>query len=270
MTEPLRILVLAANPVETNKLALDVEHRLLRNTMRDNAAAGNCELLVEWAARLKDLKNLLATHEPHVIHFAGHGTRNGICLEDDKGNDSPITKEELADLLQSLGRRLRLVVLNACFSAVQAEAIRQAVDYVVGTTAAVADDVAIRFAAHFYEELATGKTVREAHLKSQAALTSDHPTPIDQYELLVRSGTDDSKPLLPPMLPPTNRNTYDMDLKQARLQNAEFVNVSHDGPHEGTSIDAREPNEENKFAIRIDSLEVPHGTTKFINKRIRR
>ena len=269
MTELLRILILAANPVETNKLALDVEHRLLRNTMRDNAKAGNCELLVEWAARLKDVKERLASHEPHVVHFAGHGTRDGICLEDDDGNGSPVTKEQLADLLRSSGGRLRLVVLNACFSAVQAKAINQAVDYVVGTTAAVADDVAVRFAAHFYEELATGKTVREAHLKSQAAVTPDHPR-LDQYELLVRLGTDESKTLLPPMLPPTNKNTYDVDIKKARLQKAEFVNISQEGPRESTSIDAREQTEENDYAIRIDSLEVPHGTTHFINKKVRK
>jgi hypothetical protein len=269
MTEPLRILVLAANPLETNRLALDAEHRLLRNKMRDNAAAGNCELLVEWAARLKDLKDRLASHDPHVVHFAGHGTRDGISLEDDDGNGSPVTKEQLADLFRSSGGHLRLVVLNACFSAVQAEAINQAVDYVVGTTAPVADDVAVRFAAHFYEELATGKTVREAHLKSQVGLTSDRRPQIDQYELLVRSGTDDSKPLLPPMLPPTHKHTQSVEIKKARLRNAEFVNVRQDGPRECSSTGGQGPNEENNAAIRIEDLEVP-GSTLFINKDFRR
>ena len=161
-------------------------------------------------------------------------------------------------------------MLNACFSAVQAEAISQAVDYVVGTTAAVADDVAVRFAAQFYEELATGKTVREAHLKSQVGLTSDRNLRIEQYELLVRSGTDDSKPLLPPMLPPTNKTTYGIEIKKARLRNPEFVNVRQDGPRECSSTDRQGPNEENNFSVKIEDLEVTEGSALFINKDYRR
>lgn len=270
MTEPLRILVFAANPLKTDKLALDAEHRLLRNKMRDNSDVGNCELLVEWAARLKDLKERLKSHKPHVVHFAGHGTEDGICLEDDKGECSPVTKAQLADLFSSSSEHLRLVVLNACYSARQAEAISQSVDYVVGTKCAVADDVAVRFAAHFYEGLATGKTVREAHYMSQVELASDRKSQIGQYDLLVGSGTDETKPLLPPMLPSTHKNRYDVEIKKARLRNPEFVNVSQDGPRESSSTDRLGPNEENNFGIRIDDLEVTHGSTKFINKKIRR
>ncbi len=235
MTEPLRILVLAANPLKTDKLALDDEHRLLRNKLSDNAKVGNCELLVQWAARLKDLKAGLASHQPHVVHFAGHGTEDGICLEDDTGQSSPVTKAQLAELFNSSSEHLRLVVLNACLSAVQAEAIKQSVEYVVGTTAAVADDVAVRFATHFYEELATGKTVREAHYKSQLGLASDRREQIGQYELFVRTGTDESRPLLPPMLPPTNKEILESEIADGEFVNLKFVNVSDKGASDASS-----------------------------------
>ncbi|HKO44462.1 MAG TPA: CHAT domain-containing protein [Pyrinomonadaceae bacterium] len=269
MTEPIRILVLAANPLTTGELALEAEHRLLRNRMSDNREAGNCELLVQWAARFKDLKQSLTSYQPHVIHFAGHGTRESICLEDDDGNSSPVTKEQLAELLKASGEHLRLVVLNGCFSAVQAEAISQVVDYVVGTTAAVADDVAVRFAGHFYKALATGETVRDAHYKSQIELARDRQQQVAQYELLVRSGTDETRPLLPPMLPSTHKTTSEVEIKKARLRNPEFVNVSQDG-RECSSPDRQGANEENTFAVRIEDLEVTHGSARFINKKVGR
>jgi hypothetical protein len=253
MSEPLRILILAANPLDTDELALRTEHRLLRNKMRANAEAGNCELLFEWAARLKDLKASLVSHKPHVIHFAGHGTREGICLEDDEGKSGPVTKAELADLFSSSSEHLRLVVLNACFSALQVETLRQSVDYVVGTKAAVSDEAAVRFAAHFYEVLAIGSTVREAYAKSQGEPTSDHKERTGQYELLVRSGADETKPLLlPKTLPPKNR----MRITIGNADLGQFVgaNVIGKGTNESSSSAERAGHDRNEFELTITHL----------------
>lgn len=268
MTEPLRILVLAANPLTTSKLALEAEHRLLRNKMSDNSEIGNCELLFQWAARFKDLKQGLTSHRPHVVHFAGHGTRDGICLEDDDGNTSPVAKEQLADLFQASGEHLRLVVLNACYSAVQAEAIGEVVDYVVGTTAPVADDVAVRFAAHFYEALATGETVRDAHYKSQIGLARDRQERLGQYELLVRSGTDETRPLLPPMSPPIKENIVESEMGNAEFDELEFVNVSHESRRRASSTtDAANPaqSETNVFRNKMGTVKAKKAI--FINNR---
>ncbi|HSS47354.1 MAG TPA: CHAT domain-containing protein, partial [Thermoanaerobaculia bacterium] len=68
----------------------------------------------------------------------------------------------LARLLGQFNQNLRCVVLNACYSEEQAQAIAQEVDCVVGMATAVADRAAIRFAAKFYEALAFGQTVQAA------------------------------------------------------------------------------------------------------------
>jgi CHAT domain len=263
MREPLRILILAANPVDTNELALRTEHRLLRNKMRANAKVGNCELWFEWAARLEDLKTCLTSHRPHVIHFAGHGSMEGICFEDDEGKNSPASKEELIELFSSSREHLRLVVLNACFSARQVEAISQSVDYVVGTKAAVADDTAVRFAAHFYEALAIGGTVREAYHKSQAELNPDHKEPIDEYELLVGSGVDETRSLLPPMLPPTEENVMENSIGRLRTKTAEFVNVSRKGRGD-RAAGAQGLSQKNVHRNKIDDLQATN--VSFRNK----
>jgi hypothetical protein len=264
MSEPLRILILAANPRDTSRLALETEHRLLRNKMRANAQVGNCEMLFEWAARLTDLKDALAGHRPHVIHFAGHGTPDGICLEDNEGRSSSVTKAQLAQLFKSSGEHLRLVVLNACFSAQQAEAINESVDYVVGTNAAVADDAAVVFAAYFYEALAVGSTVRDAYNKAQGKLTSvDQRVVAEQYELLVRSGTDEGKPLLPPFQP----NTLSVQIGEHSVDETVFANVIEEGPGNASSAEPEAPNERNVLDVRIEKQ---HGKTTTFANRIRR
>ena len=55
---------------------------------------------------------------------------------------------------------IRCVVLNACYSEAQAQAIAEAIDCVVGMTSAVGDDAAIEFATAFYRALGYGEIYR--------------------------------------------------------------------------------------------------------------
>lgn len=199
MSERLRILFLAANPHNTSPLDWAAEHRLLRNTLHDNVEAANCEILAQQAARPTELQMALATFRPHVVHFAGHGSDAGIYLEDDEGRSCLVSGEWLELLLNLAQRHLRLVVLNACSSAAQVEKLRQLVDYVVGTSDAVADGAAVLFTAHFYRALGVGETVREAYHQAQGKLAAgDRADMAEHYQLLVRAGVDEAKPLLPP------------------------------------------------------------------------
>lgn len=199
MSEPLRILILAANPLNTPQLQLDTEHRLLLRKMRDNAEAGNCEILATWATTPVAFQQALKTYKPHIIHFAGHGNQDSIYLENEEGAYLPVSKEQLSLLFNLSLEHLRLVLLNACSSAPQTERLAELVDYVVGTKAPIRDDAAVRFTAHFYQAIAVGGTVREAFNKAKGRLAEGvGQEQADLYELLVRPGADETRPLLPP------------------------------------------------------------------------
>ena len=96
-----------------------------------------------------------------VIHFGGHGSAAGIHVWEHDGDGSRIVT---GDALQACfrDRQITLVVLNACYSQVQADAIAKVVDAVVGTRDHVSDEAACVFAVTFYRELAAGKTINDA------------------------------------------------------------------------------------------------------------
>lgn len=245
MSERLRILILAANPVNTPRLKLETEHRLLRNRMRDNVEAGTCEILAEWAARLNDVQDALQTYRPHIVHFAGHADDSGICLEDDEGECRPVSKGELSLLLNSSKDHLRLVTLNACSSVAQVEKFGQVVDYIVGTASPVEDDAAVRFTAHFYESVATGSTVREAFYKAQGALAAGgEGKQADSYRLLVRTGTDETAPLLPPF----DDNSITVNASDEIVaDDMDFANKLVEG--RPPSANGQRPNERNRLNV---------------------
>lgn len=160
----LKILFLAANPLATVKLQLDEEARAIDEALRKAEYRDHFELETHWAVRVDDLQGLLLRHKPHIVHFSGHGSAdNEIILQDHKGRSVTVPPVALGMLFQLLKDNIRCVVLNACYSAAQAQAIAQQIDSVVGMSDAITDRAAREFAASFYQGLAYGRTVKEAH-----------------------------------------------------------------------------------------------------------
>jgi hypothetical protein len=84
-----------------------------------------------------------------------------------------VSKEALVHLFRALKDNIRVVVLNACFSRPQAEAITGEVDCAVGMMREIGDDAAITFAASFYRAIGFGRSVRQAFDQGIAALLLD-------------------------------------------------------------------------------------------------
>lgn len=158
----IQILFLAANPLDTHYLRLDTESRAIKNELHKSKFSTQFEMETHLAARVNDLHELLLEHEPHIVHFSGHGTEDAIILQDEDGLGNPVSGDALARLFDILRDNLRCVVLNACYSEPQAEAIGQHVDFVVGMSDEISDEAARDFALAFYRGLGFGRTIAEA------------------------------------------------------------------------------------------------------------
>lgn len=55
------------------------------------------------------------------------------------------------------------MLLNACYSEIQANAIAKHIDYVIGMKKAIDDFAAITFAIGFYQALGAGRSIEEAY-----------------------------------------------------------------------------------------------------------
>ncbi len=162
-TGKIKILFLAANPVDMDRLQLDEEVRAIDQELRAANLRDQFELESHWAVRYDDLHELFIRYSPTVVHFSGHGTAEGeLVLLDEAGEGVPIDPEALANLFAIFHPNVRCTVLNACYTARQAEGIARHVACVVGTSAPISDDAAIDFAAGFYLGLASGFTVQKS------------------------------------------------------------------------------------------------------------
>ena len=88
------------------------------------------------------------------MHFCGHGLEDGsLLLEDDGGNQKPVSPEALASLFELHKDYVDCVVLNACHSVKSAEAISEYINYAIGMNQKIQDKSAIQFAQGFYDGL---------------------------------------------------------------------------------------------------------------------
>lgn len=159
----IKILFLAANPTDTARLRLGEEVRAIDQALLQAKYRDAFDLEQAHAVRVADLEGLLMRHDPHIVHFSGHGASSGeILLQDDAGRASPVPPPALANVFSLLKDNVRCVVLNACFSQAQAEAIAQHIDCVVGMSEEIGDGDARAFAAAFYGALAYGRSVKTA------------------------------------------------------------------------------------------------------------
>ena len=157
-----KILTLAANP--KGDLRLSQEIRDIREGLQRSKHREQFKLEQKGAVRPQDLQPALLEVQPRIVHFCGHGSgTQGLVFENNAGEQQLVSTEALADLFKLFKHRVECVLLNACYSHKQAEAISQHINYVIGMQQSIRDDVAIAFTVGFYEALSSGETIETAY-----------------------------------------------------------------------------------------------------------
>jgi hypothetical protein len=197
----MQVLFLAANPDGTAPLHLDEEIRAITAKIRAAEYRDALDLVSVWAIRPDDLLQALNQYKPRVVQFSGHGNPAGeIVLLDTNRAPKPVSVTALRSLFATLKDNIQLVVLNACYSEIQATAITEVIDCVVGMSDAVSDEAAITFIASFYRALGFGRSVQAAFDQGKVALLLDglweDTTPV----LRTKVGVDPAQVFL---VPPT-------------------------------------------------------------------
>lgn len=192
-----KILYFAADPLSaprkgsSPRLMLDEEVRRIREKVRAAEHREMLEFDVRLAARPDDLLQALNETRPRVVHFSGHGGTGGLVFAGADGRrPHTVPPAALARLFQVFRGDIGVVVLNACFSLSQAEAIAQAVGCAVGTRETIHDDAAITFGASFYRALAFGQSVQAAFDQASTALALEGYGDSDLPVLVARPDVD--------------------------------------------------------------------------------
>jgi hypothetical protein len=153
---------------------------------------------------LENLRHALAFGDEssayQIVHFIGHGSADGLALEDEFGREQLVP---VADLVAAFkNSRARLLVLNACETRTLTEALQHTgIPSVIGTHTPIADEAAKIFSETFYSRLALGQSLQTAFTEAQEILTGKFGETAAQNLSLLQL-TDKTLPL--PLHPATD------------------------------------------------------------------
>jgi GTPase SAR1 family protein len=153
--QSINVLFTAATPTDAGQLNTGLESRL-KDVIKEFDQEKRIKLEEEHGLGVDRFRRFLFTKDPHVIHFAGHGEREGLVLQDDN-----LDAEVLVGLVADLDNT-RLVVLNACYTLPLAQELAQYVPFVIGTQGPIPDSTATVFAHDFYVGLSAGRSVEKS------------------------------------------------------------------------------------------------------------
>lgn len=188
------ILFLAADPTNASRLRLGEEFREIDEQLAMAKQRSLFSLKVpNLSLRPKDITRALLDAQPQIVHFSGHGTSTGaLCFENETGQMHPIQPDALSALFELFADKINCVVLNACYSDIQAKAIAENINYVIGMNKEIEDKAAIAFSLGFYQGLGAGRTIEDAFrlgcVQIRLQGIPEHLTPV-----LIRKGQMQTK-----------------------------------------------------------------------------
>lgn len=124
---------------------------------------GSIRVAICPGGRISELGAYLDIEKPTVIHYSGHGTKEGFWFRNDRGGTAKVDPAAFARLLAKHHQKgLRAVVMNACYTADQAQLLADATGHAVAMDGQLSDSGAIAFTKYFYGSLGAGNTFEAA------------------------------------------------------------------------------------------------------------
>lgn len=126
----LRVLAVFSLPARTDPINLRRERyglqRLVRELSQTRGRAVHLRFLQYGATRQTLREALEEAPGWDIVHISGHGEQGILILEDEYGQPDPVDADALSALLEPTAGRLKLLILDACYSGAGSHAAARA------------------------------------------------------------------------------------------------------------------------------------------------
>jgi hypothetical protein len=145
------------------------------------------------AVELKDFSNAFNRYKPNILHISSHGNQDCIALEGEKGEAIIVDNDTLKNVVKLAGKRLKMVVLNACESSKLATNLTGAVDIAIGMNMSIGDDAARAFAVQLYSSIGENVSIGLSFEQAKFAILANGIDEADIPVLYHRKGIKPEK-----------------------------------------------------------------------------
>jgi CHAT domain-containing protein len=200
MPTNIKVLFLSANPRTVSRFDVEEEMHAIVQKVRASDQRDSLTFHFAPAARPDNLLQMLNQHRPHIVHFSGNGSEEGLSFVDGDGQVRLVSTDTLTRLFTNLKDNIQLIFLDACYSATQAQNLKDIIGCVIFMKDNLSNEAKIAFASSFYRALGFRRTIKEAFEQGKLSLMLEGLSGDDSPELLIKDGIDPGKFVL--VVPP--------------------------------------------------------------------
>lgn len=162
-----KILIFYSNPIDTYRIRLDKEHRAIDQLLqRQSQYARSIHRL--HATSPEDLSHILRAGKYEIVQFSGHGSADGIFLEDIHANKSSvITAQQISAILTDTCPQLKAAIFLSCYSALAIPDLVNVAPYLITVSEEADDDASIDFISEFYDAYFRYNSIEKAFHSAQ-------------------------------------------------------------------------------------------------------
>ena len=147
-----KVLILYSSPGTLDRLRLDREHKRIDQALKQTGHSSS-QVLRRHAVTVLDVTRELSGHRYEVVHFSGHGSSDGLYVENTGGDAADLLgAAKLAKIVRETQPSLAAIVLMSCYSSDLLHHFAECAPYIVSVYGQADDDSAIEFVGIFYEE----------------------------------------------------------------------------------------------------------------------
>lgn len=222
----MRTLFVTASAAGSVSLSVDLEYVRVRASLQNINKTWSDQLRLSPATQLAQLGSELIDYKPAIVHFSGHCESDGsLILVDAIGEPCAAAPEAVARLLLAASGTIRMVVLNACYSAELARLLREKIQVVIGFETAISDSAALAFSPMFYRALAAPDvTLQQAIEHGRAGMDAEGGHESDCLRVSTAPGTDPAALVFVPAMARDRTSAPDDELSKRSLEWARRIN----------------------------------------------
>ena len=188
MSSP-KILICYSNPADKSRVRLDIEHGQIEAVISKSGMNSSCIKRIH-ASRLEDIVVELGANNYEILQFSGHGSEEGIYLENNSRTSSELVDFEAIKRILLVASSLRVLVLTCCFSSSYRTKLSSYIPYLISVNGPVPDVAAIQFSKFFYTHLLCAKHTIEQSFEIARTIVLSHEFSIhlNRRGLLAKEG----------------------------------------------------------------------------------
>ena len=190
-TKPARIHFLACDTGRGLQIKTEYEH--ISAALQQRQYSEQLEFKAEFDVTDSNIFDKLNNYQPNVVHISGNQNAGDVLLPTADGGEVVISDDALAGFLSSLGRQVRIAIIDTCYSFNCAMRVAEVVDCALGVSDEISEEEAIRFYEILYQAMAAGHSIADAHGQAVSALKFKYVRSERIPKLCVKPGKDASQ-----------------------------------------------------------------------------